>query len=139
MYHWHHFIKFSALQKTSGICVYQKYLHRTLPIYSLFFRRKVLRLAYKIHIFCPTEINEINRTENVNFVYQTVLLKCNLSNFDMLITFYFGVSSNLSQEKTPTAQILGKCLLQKIVLRKNMHKIPSVGLFCCNKFEETPK
>ena len=57
----------------------------------------------------------------------------------MLITFCFGVSSNLSQEKSPTAEILGKCFLQKIVLRKYMRKISAVGLFCCDKFEETPK
>ena len=30
-------------------------------------------LAHKIHIFCPIEINEINRAENVNFVCQMVL------------------------------------------------------------------
>ena len=57
----------------------------------------------------------------------------------MLITFCFGVSSNLSQEKSPTAEILGKCFLRKIVLRKYMCKISAVGLFCCDKFEETPK
>ena len=57
----------------------------------------------------------------------------------MLITFCFGVSSNLSQEKSPTAEILGKYFLRKIVLRKYMCKISAVGLFCCDKFEETSK
>ena len=57
----------------------------------------------------------------------------------MLITFCFGGSLNLSQEKSPTAVILGKCFLRKIVLRKYMRKISAVGLFCCDKFEETPK
>ena len=54
----------------------------------------------------------------------------------MLITFCFGVSSNLSQQ---TVEILRIYFLQKIVLRKYMHKISAVGLFCCDKFEETPK
>ena len=66
-------------------------------------------------------------------------LKWNLFNFDMLITFCFGVSSNLSQEKSPTAEILGKYFLRTIVPRKYMRKISAVGLFCCDKFEETPK
>ena len=57
----------------------------------------------------------------------------------MLITFCFGVSSNLSQEKSPTAEILGKYFLQTIVPRKYMRKISAVGLFCCDKFEEIPK
>ena len=48
----------------------------------------------------------------------------------MLTTFSFGVSSNLSQQKNPTAKI--------IVLRKYMPIISAVGLFCCDKFEETP-
>ena len=38
-------------------------------------------------------------------------LKCILFYFDMLITFCFGVSSNLSQEKSPTVEILGKYFL----------------------------
>ena len=57
----------------------------------------------------------------------------------MLIIFCFGVSSNLSPEKSPTAEILGKCLLRKIDLRKYMCKISAVGLVRCEKFEETPK
>ena len=57
----------------------------------------------------------------------------------MLITFCFGVSSNLSHQKSPTAEILQIYFLQKIVLRKYMRKNSTVGLFCCNKFEETPK
>ena len=35
-------------------------------------------------------------------------LKCILFYFDMSITFWLGVSSNLSQEKSPTAEILDK-------------------------------
>ena len=66
-------------------------------------------------------------------------LKCILFYFDMLITFCFGVSSNLSQEKSPTAEILGKYFLRTIVPRKYLPKISTVGLFCCDKFEETPK
>ena len=56
-------------------------------------------------------------------------------------TFCFGVSSNLSQQKSQTAEILGKYFLQTIVPRKwkYMRKISAVGLFCCDKFEETPK
>ena len=57
----------------------------------------------------------------------------------MLITFCFGVSSNLSQEKSPTAEILGKYFLRTIVPRKYMHKISAVGLFSCDKFEEITK
>ena len=57
----------------------------------------------------------------------------------MLTAFCFGVFSNLSQEKSPTAEILGKWFLQKIVQRKYMREISAVGLYCSNKFEETPK
>ena len=60
-------------------------------------------------------------------------------NFDRSITFCFGVSSNLSQEKSPTGEILGKYFPRTIVPRKYMHKISAVGLFSCDKFEETPK
>ena len=68
-----------------------------------------------------------------------IYLKWNILNFDRSITFCFGVSSNLSQEKSPTAEILGKYFLRTIVPRKYMRKISAVGLFCCDKFEETPK
>ena len=57
----------------------------------------------------------------------------------MLITFCFGVSSNLSQEKSPTVEILDKYFFRTIVPRKYMCKISAVGLFCCDKLEETPK
>ena len=57
----------------------------------------------------------------------------------MLITFCFGVSSNLSQQKSLTAEILRINFLQKTVLRKYMHKTSAIGLFCCHKFEEIPK
>ena len=55
----------------------------------------------------------------------------------MLTTYSFGVSSNLSQQNSPTTEIIGICFLGTIVLRKYMHIISDVGLFCCDKFEET--
>ena len=60
-------------------------------------------------------------------------------NFERSITFCFGVSLNLSQQKSPSAEILGKYFHWTIVPRKYMRKISAVGLFCCDKFEETPK
>ena len=48
----------------------------------------------------------------------------------MLTTFLFGVSSNLSEQKSPTAEIIGIYFLGAI--------ISAVGLFCYDKFEETP-
>ena len=57
----------------------------------------------------------------------------------MLITFCFEVSSNLSQQKSPTAEILGKYFLRIIVPKKYVSKISTVRLFSCDKFEETPK
>ena len=50
-----------------------------------------------------------------------------------------GFFSNLSQEKSPTAEILGNYFPQTIVPTKYIRKISAVGLFCCDKFEETPK
>ena len=67
------------------------------------------------------------------------VLKCNLFNFDMLITFWFGVSSNLSQQKSPTTEILLIYFLRTIFRRKHLFKIYAVGLFSFDKFEETPK
>ena len=56
----------------------------------------------------------------------------------MLDTFSFGVSSNLSQQKSPKAEIIGIYFLGTIVLRKYyMPIISAFGLFCCDKFEET--
>ena len=55
----------------------------------------------------------------------------------MLITFCFGVSSNLSQEKSLTVEILDIYFFGTIVRRKYLPKIFAVGLFCCDKFEET--
>ena len=66
-------------------------------------------------------------------------LKCILFYFDMLITFCFGVSSNLSQEKSLTVEILDIYFFGTIVRRKYLPKISAVGLFCCDKFEETSK
>ena len=56
----------------------------------------------------------------------------------MLAIFSFGVSSNLSQQKSPTAEIIGIYFLGTIIPRKYMPIILAVGLFCCDKFEETP-
>ena len=56
----------------------------------------------------------------------------------MLTTFSFGVSSNLSQQKSLTAEIIGKYFLGTIFPRKYMPIISAVGLFCYDKFEETP-
>ena len=52
----------------------------------------------------------------------------------MLTTFSFGVSSNLFQQKSPTAEYF----LGTVVPRKYMAIIFAAGLFCCNKFEEIP-
>ena len=57
----------------------------------------------------------------------------------MLTTFSFGVSSNLSQEKSPTVEILHKYFLGTVAWRKYLPKISAVGFFSCDKFEETPK
>ena len=57
----------------------------------------------------------------------------------MLITFSFGVSSNLSQQKSPTVEILRIYFLGTIVRRKYLPKISAVGFFSYDKFEETPK
>ena len=56
----------------------------------------------------------------------------------MLTTFLFGVSSNSSEQKSPTVEIIGICFLGTIVPRKYMPIISAVGLFSCDKFEETP-
>ena len=46
--------------------------------------------------------------------------KVRLINFDMMDNFSFGVSSNLSQQKSPTAEIIGIYFLGTIVPRKYM-------------------
>ena len=56
----------------------------------------------------------------------------------MLDTFSFGVSSNLSKQKSLTAEILCIYFLGTIVQRKYLPKISAVGLFCYDKFDETP-
>ena len=56
----------------------------------------------------------------------------------MLDTFSFGVSSDLSQQKSPKVEIISIYFLRTIVPRKHMPIISAVGLFCCDKFEETP-
>ena len=75
----------------------------------------------------------------VRMIVANLRLKWNLFNFDMLITFCFGVSSNLWQQKSPIAEVLRIYFLRTIFWRKFMRKISAVGLFCCDKFEETPK
>ena len=47
-------------------------------------------------------------------------------------SFLFEVSSNLLQQKCATEKIIGM-----IVPRKYKPKISAVGLFCCDKFQET--
>ena len=56
----------------------------------------------------------------------------------MLTTFSFGVSSNLSQRKSATAEIWSILFYGTIIPRKYMPIIFAVGLFFCDKFEETP-
>ena len=56
----------------------------------------------------------------------------------MLITFCFGISSNFLQQKSPTAEIVGMYFLGTVVPRKYRPIIFALGLFCCEKFEETP-
>ena len=56
----------------------------------------------------------------------------------MSTTFSFGVSSNLLQQKSTTAEIIGIYFLGTIVLRKYIPIISAVGLFCYDKFEESP-
>ena len=58
-----------------------------------------------------------------------IIIKVKIFKFDWLITFCFGVSSNVSQQKSPTAEILGKYFLRIIVPRKYMPKIPLLGSF----------
>ena len=64
--------------------------------------------------------------------------KVSFSYLWQLLTFSFGVISNFSQQKSPTAKIIGLYFLGTNVPRKYMPTISAVGLFCCNKFEETP-
>ena len=56
----------------------------------------------------------------------------------MSTTFSFEVSSNLSQQKSPTAENIDIYFFRTIVPRNYMPIISAVGLFCCDKFEETP-
>ena len=54
------------------------------------------RLAHKIHIFCPIEINEYNRAENVNFVSSlaSIFLQktdFNCYQFSFRVTFIFRI------------------------------------------------
>ena len=75
----------------------------------------------------------------LHYILEEPTLKCILFNFDMSITFCFVVSSNLSQEKCTTVEILTIYFLETIVRRKYLPKISAVGLVSCHKFEETPK
>ena len=57
----------------------------------------------------------------------------------MLDTFSFGVSSNLSQQKSSIAENIGIVyFLRTIVPRKYMPIMSAVGFFCCDKFKENP-
>ena len=49
------------------------------------------------------------------------------------------VSSNLSQQKSPTVEFLCIYFLGTIDRRKYLPKISTVGLFSCDKFEGTTK
>ena len=42
-------------------------------------------------------------------------------------------------KKCPTAEILSKYFLEAIVRKKYLCEISAVRLFCCYKFEKTPK
>ena len=57
----------------------------------------------------------------------------------MSITFCFAVPSNLSHEKRPTVEILCIYFLGTIVRRNYLSKISAVGLFSCDKFEESDR
>ena len=50
----------------------------------------------------------------------------------------FGVSSNLSQQKSPTAEIFRHIFSGNYHSEKICQEISAVGLFCCDKFEENP-
>ena len=52
--------------------------------------------------------------------------------------FLVWLLSNLSKQRSPTVEIISIYFLRTIVPRKYMPIISAVGLFCCNKFEETP-
>ena len=54
----------------------------------------------------------------------------------MLNTFSFWLSSNLSKQKSPTAETIGMYFLGTIVPRKYMPIISTVGLYCFDKFED---
>ena len=55
----------------------------------------------------------------------------------MLTTFSFEVSLNLSQQKSPTEEIVGKYFQGTIAPRKYMSIISAIRLFCSDEFEET--
>ena len=52
--------------------------------------------------------------------------------------FLVWLPSNFIKQKNPTAEIIGIYFIGTIVLIKYMPIISAVGLFCCDKFEETP-
>ena len=65
-------------------------------------------------------------------------IKVSFSYLSLLLTFLFGVSSNLLQQKSPTAEIIVIYFLGTIPTAsgKYLPIISAVGLFCCDKFEE---
>ena len=50
--------------------------------------------------------------------------------------FLVLMSSNLSKQKSPTAEIICIYFIGTIVPTKYMHIISAVGLFCIDKFED---
>ena len=76
---------------------------------------------------------------NWHIASNTKWLKYDLVNFDMLATFSFEVSSNSSQQKNPTAEIIGIYFLEQSSREYTyMPIISAVGLFRYDKFKETP-
>ena len=59
-----------------------------------------------------------------------LFIKVSFSYLWQLLTFSFVVSSNFSQQESPTAKIIGLYFLGTIVPRKYMPTISAVGLFC---------
>ena len=103
--------------------------------------------AYEWHLWWKSNLENFMKSTNLTKNYQSStfsytsknsLAKVSSSYLWQLLTFSFGVSSNFSQQKSPTAKIIGLYFLGTIVPRKYMPTISAVGLFCCNKFEETP-
>ena len=101
--------------------------------------RKYMPIISAVGLFCYDKFEETPNKKVVNMSKLTKsYFKVSFSYLWQLLTFSFGVSSNFSQQKSPTAKIIGLYFLGTIVPRKYMPTISAVGLFSCNKFEETP-